>query len=281
MKAKFVLTLILSILSISAIDAARAATGFEKHFEVGKTYLVNQKFDMALKEFNQALLLSPNNASILIERGTAFNGLEKYDQAIKDFTGAIKVAPDSYLAFNNRGVAYLRKGDYSQSIKDLDKAIAIDPKQPVAFLNRAGASLCCGQGPSSADKLASWLSAIDWKSEFAGHAAILAAFGYRQGNQPKKAKELLDKALSRTDKLKWPYPALRYLSSTIKGKELLEEAESSDYDTTQAHYFIAQQLILNKDAKQAKTHLDWIVDHGVRNSVEYWIARGLVGSPVK
>ncbi|MBX9667847.1 MAG: tetratricopeptide repeat protein [Candidatus Obscuribacterales bacterium] len=281
MKAKFFGALILLFVTLSVIDAADAATGFEKHFEVGKTYLVNQKFEMALKEFNQALLLSPNNASILVERGTAFNGLEKYDQAIKDFSSALKVAPDTSLAFNNRGVAYLRMGQYAQAIKDLDRAAALNPKDPVAYLNRAGASMCCGQGLASADKLASWLGAVNWKSDFAGHAAVLAALGYRQGNQPKKAKEILDTALIRTDKLKWPHPALRYLSSTIKGKELLEEAESSDYDTTQAHYFIAQNLILNKDSKQAKLHLDWIVGHGVRNSVEYWIARGLVNSPVK
>lgn len=279
MKAKFVGALVLSMLALSTIDVARASTGFEMHLDVGKTYLVNEKFDMALKEFNQALLLAPNNASILVERGTAFNGLEKYDLAIKDFSSVIKVSPDNYLAYNNRGVAHLRKGDYTRAIKDLDKAISLDPKQPVAYLNRAGASLCCRQGFSSADKLASWLGIANWNSDFAGHAAILASFGYRQGNQPGKAKEMLDSALRRTDKLKWPYPALRYLSSAIKGDELLEEAERSDYDTTQAHYFIAQNQILKNDAKQAKTHLDWIVRHGVRNSVEYWIARGLVNSP--
>src|SRR5579883_3275493 len=61
---------------------AWAGTVFDKHLQVGKEYLLAAKFEMALKEFDAALRISPGDANALVERGTAYNGLGKYDLAI-------------------------------------------------------------------------------------------------------------------------------------------------------------------------------------------------------
>jgi tetratricopeptide (TPR) repeat protein len=268
-------TALLFALSISTTGSASASSAFQKHYDIGKSFLVNQNFELALKEFNAALALEPKNAETLVDRGTAYNGLRRYDLAIKDFSEAIKLAPNNYLAYNNRGVTHFRRDELDQSIKDLDRAIEIDGNQPIAYLNRAGASLANGTGAVAAEKIDKWLRKTNWRSEYSGHAAVLAALGYRQGNNPAAANALLEEALKKTDHLKWPYPALKFLTGKLLGKKLLEDAESSDYDSTQAHCFLALKFLIEKDRKQAQIHLDWVVKTGTQNSVEYWIARSL------
>lgn len=254
---------------------ATASSAFDSHFGIGKDFLLNQNFDMAVKEFGAALAISPNNADVLVERGTAYNGLKKYDLALKDFSAAIKASPNCYLGYNNRGVTYLRLGETEKAIQNFDKAISIDPKQSFAYLNRAGATLSSSGGAASSDKISDWLKLSKWSGEYAGHAAILGALGYRQAKQPALAKALIDQGLAKTDRLKWPYPALQFFAGKLKSKELLDEAERSDYDTTQAHCFLALDLRLKGDPKQAQSHIDWVLKHGIQNSVEYWIAKGL------
>ncbi len=258
------------------INPAIASSAFESHFGIGKSFLLSQNFDMAVKEFGAALALSPNNADVLVERGTAYNGLKKYDLALKDFGAAIKASPNCYLGYNNRGVTYLRLGETDKAIQNFDKAISIDPAQGFAYLNRAGVTLSTGTGGGvSSEKIADWLKRTNWHGEYAGHAAILGSLGYRQAKQPALAKAMIDQALAKTDRLKWPYPALQYLAGKMDVKELLDEAERSDYDTTQAHCFLALDQRLKGESKLAQSHLNWILKHGIQNSVEYWIAKGL------
>lgn len=274
------LALLISVIS-SGTSVAIASPEAEDHHKIGKNFLVNQNFELALKEFNASLRIDPKSAPTLVDRGTAYNGLRKYDLAIADFNAAIKLAPNNYLAYNNRGVTHFRRNQLAQAISDLDKAIELDPNQPIAYLNRAGASLADGTGIESARKIEQWLRKTNWKGEYAGHASILAALGYRQGGNAAPGDALLQEALKRTDSLKWPYPALKFFTNKLNGKELLEEAESSDYDSTQAHCFLALKFLTGKDKKLAQTHLDWVVKTGTQNSVEYWIAKSLTDTKPK
>ncbi len=253
------------------------ATPFQQHYSIGKTYLEKQDFDMAIQEFNEALRLKPGDDTALIDRGTAFNEIDKYDKAIADFSKVIKGSRQSYLAYNNRGVSYLRKGLYDNALSDLDRAMKIEPVQPFAYLNAAGAALCAGKGGQTADKLNAWLSKSDWRDKLTMHGAILTAFCYRQARDNSAAEKLIKTGLSRGDKFAWPYPAIEYLSGKINKEKLMEAAEDSAYDFTQAKCFLALESILKKnDMKSARAHLDWVTKHGVRNSVEYWIGRGLL-----
>jgi Tfp pilus assembly protein PilF len=278
--ALFASTLLLGLL-LSTANMASANPEAEDHHKLGKNFLVNQNFELALKEFNASLKIDPNSAATLVDRGTAYNGLRKYEQAMADFNSAIKLDPKNYLAYNNRGVTRFRRDELSQAILDFDKAIELSSDQPIAYLNRAGASLAQGNGIDSSKKIERWLRKTDWKGEYAGHASVLAALGYRQGGNPATADRIMEEALKKTDRLKWPYPALKFLTGKLSGKELLEEAESSDYDSTQAHCFLALKYLTGKDKKLAQTHLDWVVKTGTQNSVEYWIAKSLTNPRAK
>lgn len=265
----------------STCSPACASAQFEKHLEIGKSYLVRQEFDLAIKEFNSALKLSPRNSSVLVERGTAYNALSKYDQAIADFTGALMSDKSNYLAYNNRGVAYWRKSDLPRALADFDSALKVDGKQSIAYLNRLGASLGSRntrETQLSAARTHTWLTHGNWRDKYATHAAVLAVLGYKLANQPNEATKLTTITLSKANSLSWPYEFLKYFSGKLPLEKLMEEAEKSDYNLTQAQCFLGIERLLNKDLKAANDKFTWVAKYGIQNSVEYSIAKSLVAT---
>ncbi|MEK7483182.1 MAG: protein kinase, partial [Planctomycetota bacterium] len=132
----------------------------------------NQKdYTGAIEDLNQAILLSPNNYEILMQRGV-FNmwshnldgALADYnesirinpfqsetysnranlkvdigdlDGAIEDALQSIKLDPNNIFAYNAQGVAYDRKNQFDQAIECYQGSLAIDSQHPDTYLNRA------------------------------------------------------------------------------------------------------------------------------------------------
>ncbi len=245
------------------------------HITIGKNYLVRGSYDRAIREFSRALKINPKDPTAYVDRGTAYNQQEKYAEAISDFSSAISLKPDSYLAFNNRGVSYFRQGNLDKAIQDFSKAISMNPDDPYARLNFAGAALAAGKGRAAADKLTTLIQNSRWKGRFAGQSAVLAILAYNQVGQSKEANELLGTSLKKVSRLDWPYGALQYLQGKISPDELLESVKNSDYDTTQAHCFIALNLVNKNKPKLARGHLNWVTKYGTPESLEYWLAKNI------
>ena len=83
------------------------------------------------EETPQVLAIAYNN------RGNAYTAKGEYDLAIKDFEQAIKLNGDFTKAFNNRGVVYRKKGEFDRAIEDFNQAIKLDPNYASPFANRA------------------------------------------------------------------------------------------------------------------------------------------------
>ena len=62
---------------------------------------------------------------------------KRYERAIADFNQALKISPNLASALVNRGIAWRSKGDLDRAIADFDQAIGIDPNMPAAYYNRA------------------------------------------------------------------------------------------------------------------------------------------------
>ena len=57
-------------------------------------------------------------------------------KALKDFDEAVRLDPQDAQAYNNRGAVYAELGDYPQAIADFSSAIALQPSFVPAYLNR-------------------------------------------------------------------------------------------------------------------------------------------------
>lgn len=70
-------------------------------------------------------------------RGLVYSNRQRYEEAIRDFNEGIKLLPRYSPIFNDRGVAYLFTGRYTEALKDYNAAIWLDPSYYNPYLGRA------------------------------------------------------------------------------------------------------------------------------------------------
>lgn len=91
-------------------------------------------FDQALKEFNDALKLKPNDATLYDYRGIAYRCKGVDDKAIQDFNKAMELDPKFARPYRNRAMVYYDKGNFDKCLADLKKAQSLGYKIDEDFL---------------------------------------------------------------------------------------------------------------------------------------------------
>jgi Flp pilus assembly protein TadD len=91
-------------------------------------------YDQALKDFNDALKLKPNDASLYDLRGMAYRCKGQDNQAIQDFNKAMALDPKFARAYRNRGMVYFDQGEFDKSLADLQQAKSLGYKIDEDFL---------------------------------------------------------------------------------------------------------------------------------------------------
>jgi tetratricopeptide (TPR) repeat protein len=94
------------------------------------------KPDLALDDYNKAIVLDPKMADAYVGRGLIYAKGNDFSRAIADYSKAIDIDPGNAQAYQNRGIFYYYHRDYPQAISDLSKAIHIDPYYAQAYYNR-------------------------------------------------------------------------------------------------------------------------------------------------
>lgn len=123
----------------------------------GVINLIQEKYNEAIYDFNQALNLSPDSLCeqyvVLYNLGDTHLTLKKYQTAINYLNQAIRLKPDYADAWNLRGVAYSWLNNFPQAIVDYQKALEINPNHQDALRNLAIATT-----PSQPNSLNSGIS---------------------------------------------------------------------------------------------------------------------------
>jgi len=94
----------------------------------------------ALDDFNRALALNGESATIWHDRGDVLAAMGQDDSAIVNYDRALALQPTWAGAWNNRGAVKLRRGEFAAARADFDKAIEVEPKLRDAYTNRASAN---------------------------------------------------------------------------------------------------------------------------------------------
>ncbi|HEC56454.1 MAG TPA: tetratricopeptide repeat protein [Candidatus Syntrophoarchaeum butanivorans] len=113
-------------------------------FYLGNALYKQKNFENSIKAYSTSLGLN-EHAKAYYNRGLVYAEQEKYDEAIKDFDKAIELNPDDAEAYHNRGIAYTKLGEYDEAIKDFDKAIELNPDDAEAYHNRGNAYARLGE----------------------------------------------------------------------------------------------------------------------------------------
>ena len=111
--------------------------GFEAYYST--------QYEEAIKNYDMAIKLSPQDSSLYNWRGRVKYGMRRYEDAIIDFDIAIGIDFKKPQAYYFRGLSkyYLKR--YEESITDFDKAVEMNLDVPAVYSYRARANHQIGQ----------------------------------------------------------------------------------------------------------------------------------------
>lgn len=115
------------------------------YINLGVAYIIDEKYDQAIKEFDKALALRPDHFKIYLNRGNALLHNGAYELAIEDYNKVLELRPSEPRAFNNRGMAYKAQGEIEQALSDFHQAIKLRRTYFTAYYNRGNIYQQLGQ----------------------------------------------------------------------------------------------------------------------------------------
>ncbi len=127
-----------------------------KHYQQGLNYLNQQKHELAVQSFTQAINLNPTLAMAFHSRGQAYAQMEQYEKAIEDYTTAGKwnvhlTDFDNLLktaragVTNKQGIEHLEIGRLQQAEHHFAMALNFDPNFARSYNNLGLIALERGQ----------------------------------------------------------------------------------------------------------------------------------------
>ena len=101
-----------------------------------QAWLIANRSDRAFDAATLALVLSPNNADLLIDRAGAEGNLGRYRDMIDDLDRALAIEPHRAEAFVLRASAWRHLNNLEVAANDVEHALAINPDSAEALLER-------------------------------------------------------------------------------------------------------------------------------------------------
>jgi len=93
-KCRIILRFIGVILLTTPSALGFAATTAEEYFRQGCDYFEQEKFSQAVKAFEKAIELDPDNATYYYNLGAVYSNLGKYKEALRHFEKAVELKPE-------------------------------------------------------------------------------------------------------------------------------------------------------------------------------------------
>ena len=266
----------------------------------GLAYYMIGQYERAIESLSEGVRLAPRNAIVHLNRGNVYAKLGFKEQATGDYETAGKLAPQLIAHYGGpaklledmsrqnlavrdekkltlrpdpteldrlleRGNTLRARGDWGGAILEYNRVIEKDSTRADAYVARGWARLCAGDATCEADAR-SYLGLKGWRDRLSPYMALLGVLGARQAGRDDAAGTLLDEAIANATPGAWPLPVLRYLRHDFSTASFLEYAVT-ETQKTEAHTFVALELLHRGNRKGAKEHLNWVRDHGSPRSI--------------
>lgn len=109
----------------------------QEYYELGGILLDKRLYSQAITQFQKALKAkdlegAENTALVHNALGYCYAAQEQFDLAIRQYKEALQLTPEYPTALNNLGFAYEKKQLINQALESYDEALRIDPKNSTA-----------------------------------------------------------------------------------------------------------------------------------------------------
>jgi len=131
-----------AVIGFSPLRGSLIAFAYEGR---GRIALRHGDWPRAIADFDEAIHLNPNRASLYRDRAQARRQNGDLELAIEDYDEAIAHDPKQAAPYHQRGLALAGTGDLDRAILSYNTAIRLDPSDPQARLDRGLAFLARGQ----------------------------------------------------------------------------------------------------------------------------------------
>ena len=91
----------------------------------GIAFAEEGQFDLAIRDFTEAIHMRPDYSSAFYNRGLTYTRLEQYEDGIRDYTTAISIVPEHQGAHFWRAMSYTLLGRDSEAEADVTRAIEL------------------------------------------------------------------------------------------------------------------------------------------------------------
>lgn len=105
------------------------------HFNLASAYLNLDEYDMAIPEFEKAIILNPSSYDSLVDLGLTYSKIGKLDLAEEYYMKAVEIEPKSDEAYSNLATIYERQDNLDLAVEYAKKAISLDPEFYVNYHN--------------------------------------------------------------------------------------------------------------------------------------------------
>ena len=107
-------------------------------------------YEPALREYNEAIRLQPNNADAYSGIGAVQRRQGKAQQAVKSFKKVYEFDPRSFQSTFEVGNTYILLREYEKAIQMIDRAISLNPEIVIAYFFKAKTYLLKGDATKEA-----------------------------------------------------------------------------------------------------------------------------------
>ncbi|HVZ51559.1 MAG TPA: tetratricopeptide repeat protein [Pseudolabrys sp.] len=118
--------------SATLSDHERASALFVR----GRAYHRTKRLDLALRDYDSALKLAPNDEEILLSRSNLFLRQGYWRRYVADVERATQINPSNPHVLTAAGTLYRNSGNLPMALEYYSRAIAAPPKDAFAFLSR-------------------------------------------------------------------------------------------------------------------------------------------------
>jgi tetratricopeptide (TPR) repeat protein len=164
----------IAALVLSSLSVGACATPSEQ----GRGFYSAGNYLFAADAFTEDIREHPRSANAWNNRAVTRVRLGDLNGAIRDYNRAVELAPDDAELYFNRGNALVSAGLYQEAIMDYDRAVRLNPVYARALFNRGSAAALAGK-PDAARR--DWQAALDLEPDPYAKAAMRRSTGLEPG----------------------------------------------------------------------------------------------------
>ncbi|MCK4250812.1 tetratricopeptide repeat protein [candidate division WOR-3 bacterium] len=125
---------LLILLSVIIVDCQNKA---ENHYKKGEEYLHSERYDDALKEFEEAVKQNPKYLKAFYLLGWTHYMMGNNDEALNNFKKCVSLDSEDYRGYKGSASIFLRQGNYDLAIENYKKAVSLNPEIAALYENIA------------------------------------------------------------------------------------------------------------------------------------------------